>query len=114
MPEDYYHIIDLVVWANENASTFQLDSVVKDQARAVFAAGGKNEDSSIGLKAVNDVLSKRLTGIYFVYLQVPSLQALNVFDSDGTSAESRGGLYRYWQGHSIGYRHSKRLHQGIP
>ena len=85
VPEDYC-IIDLVVWANENASTFVLDSVVKDQARAImefFAAGGKIEDSSIGLKVVNDALSKKLTGSYFVCLHIPSLKALSVIDSDG-------------------------------
>ena len=50
-----------------------------------LAAGGKNEDSSlsIGLKAVNDVLAKRLTVIYFECLHVPSLRALTVIDSDG-------------------------------
>ena len=44
-----------------------------------------NEDSSMGLEAMNDVLSKKLMGVYFVCLHVPSLQALTttVIDSDG-------------------------------
>ena len=36
MPKELYHIIDLVIRANENASTVQLDSVVKDEARAIM------------------------------------------------------------------------------
>jgi GNAT superfamily N-acetyltransferase len=81
---EVYRIIDLVVWANENASaksTFVLDSVVKDQARAIMEFfADVNEDSSIELKLVNDVLSKQLTGSYFVCLHVPSLKALAVID----------------------------------
>lgn len=85
MPEDY-HIVDLVIWAKENVNTFILDSVVKDQARAIMEFfGAVNEDTSIGLKAVNDVLSKELTGSYFVCLHVPSLEALTVVDSDELS-----------------------------
>lgn len=52
----------------------------------VFFWGGgwrKNEDASIGLKSLNDVLTKRLTGIYFVCLHVPSLKALIAIDLDG-------------------------------
>ena len=84
VPEEY-HIIDLVVWANENANTFRLDSVVKDQAHAIMElfAAMNEDDSSMGLKTINDVLSKKLMGIYFVCLHVPSLQALTVIDSDG-------------------------------
>lgn len=85
VPEDY-RIVDLLSWANENASNVLLDLVVKDQARAIMEfLGGKNEDSSGGLEAVNDVLSNKLMGRYFVCLHVPSLNALTAIDADGPS-----------------------------
>jgi len=83
LPEDYC-IIELLAWANENASNSLLDLVVKDQARAIMEFfDGKNEDSSAVLKTVNDVLSKKLMGSYFVCLHIPSLSALTAIDSGG-------------------------------
>jgi GNAT superfamily N-acetyltransferase len=87
LPEDY-RIVDLLAWANENTDTLLLDLVVRDQARAIMeflGAGGSNEDSSAGLKAVNHVLSNKLMGRYFVCFNVPSLNNLSVIDSDGPS-----------------------------
>jgi len=85
VPEDYC-IVDLLAWATENSSTSLLGSIVKDQALAIMEFWGameKNEDSSVGLKAVNDVLSNKHIGRYFVCLHLPSLNALNVIDSSG-------------------------------
>ena len=42
LPEEY-HIIDLVAWANENANTSRLDSVVNDQARTITEPFRGNE-----------------------------------------------------------------------
>lgn len=83
VPEDY-RIVDLLAWANENSGNPLLDFVVEDQARAIvefLGACGVNEDTSVGLKCVNDVLSNKYMGRYFVCLYLPSLNALTVISS---------------------------------
>ena len=82
VPEDY-RIVDLLAWADENSGNPLLDFVVEDQARAIVEFLGPwkmNEDTSVGLKCVNDVLSNKYMGRYFVCLYLPSLNALTAID----------------------------------
>lgn len=86
VPGDY-RIVDLLAWANENAGTPLLDLVVNDQALAIvefLGDRGQDEDSSVGLKGVNDVLSNKRMGRYFVCLHIPPLNALAGIESGGT------------------------------